>query len=740
MAKVLGRYHIISELGRGGMGVVYKAVDPKLERFIAIKCLSDELSEDEITVTRFLREARNVAALNHPHIAQIFLADEDEGRPYFVMEFIDGESLAERLQRDKRLMPEQALRIIKESAEALKAAHEENIVHRDIKPGNIMIDRRGRAILTDFGIASIVHPDQQPKVSKYIMGTPGYLPPEVMTGQPADHRGDIFALGAVYYEMLAGRRLVPGRDIEDTARTLLASDFPVLADLDDKIDQSTFGVLGRMLAQDPNKRYQDYDALLADLEQAPVEDPVPAPPAAVDTSDEATVVAPSTPGAAAANHGTEPPPTEAVNPSVTPPPQTAGAAPPPSAGKRGGGLGLVIGLAAGLFLLVGAAVASLAFLMPERWDQFTAMAVAPFSGDDEETSAGPDPAPTARMAQSDPSERTGSSPVESEQPVSTELGFVLADSSTTREDAPQPSADELIDQSLESEAPSAVPSFSAASARLSGPDDKPDRDRETSPASDTAQSSEPVAITPPPEFASASPSEGEPAPATAHPDPPADPAAYRAADSAADRTAQRDQAEQLRSADRAETAAVEPEPDQPLVLASIPAERAAESRAAPEPAPRPSPAPSPRPEGVLVVGIGDPVFIDPMVREIEQRLRADGHTVVERGYVSGLSGLIGGAEVDLAGLSSAATAAGARYAVVARAMPSGERQLRYYGRTDTAFIVQFETVTYDLSARQRLDASDLEQIEYTALNATRQARDSIAPQLARISARLGGSD
>ncbi|MCH8476485.1 MAG: protein kinase [Wenzhouxiangella sp.] len=665
MAKVLGRYHIISELGRGGMGVVYKAVDPKLERFIAIKCLSDELSEDEITVTRFLREARNVAALNHPHIAQIFLADEDEGRPYFVMEFIDGESLAERLARDKRLMPEHARRIIIAAAEALKPAHEENIVHRDIKPGNIMIDRRGRAILTDFGIASIVHPDQQPKVSKYIMGTPGYLPPEVMTGQPADHRGDIFALGAVYYEMLTGRRLVPGRDIEDTARTLLASDFPVLADLDEQIDEVTFGVLGRMLAQDPAKRYQDYDSLLADLKQESASPAAAAVrQAAPPTGDEPTRLAES--GRVLASASAEMPPTEAVNPGATAPPATASSAPPSP--RRGGGLGLFFGLAAALFLLGGAAVASLVILMPERFEPVTALFSATSAPEGEapeqaaSESPAPEPFPAAdlelvdRIAMRPSAEEAAQAPDDHQAEDIGDGGHWSSDESA---------AAALAEAEAELEPP-----LSAASALL---------------ADEPGQTAERASTVPP----TASPAD-------------------------------------------APLVVAEPrteEMDQSLAMVRTP-ERPAR-RIEPEVERRPAP-----PGGVLVLGMGDPVFVDPVVREIEEALRADGHDIVERGFVAGLSRLLADSELDLSALSRAAIDAGAGFAVVARAMPAGQRQLHYHGRTDTAYTVQFETVTYDLAARRRIDASELEQIEYTALSATRLARESIARQLPRISAHL----
>ena len=678
MPKVLGRYHIISELGRGGMGVVYKAVDPKLERFIAIKCLSDELSNDELTVTRFLREARNVAALNHPHIAQIFLADEDEGKPYFVMEYVDGESLAERLSRDGRLLPEQARRIVTESAEALKAAHEENIVHRDVKPGNIMIDRRGRSVLTDFGIASIVHPDNQPTTSKYIMGTPGYLPPEVMTGRPADHRGDIFALGAVYYEMLAGKRLVPGHGIEDTARTLLAADFPELGDLDEQLDKSTFGVLGRMLAPDPDKRYQDYDQLLADLRTGPVESAAPARSAQAvpDRSEPATRL--SSQPVASAQPQSEPAITQRVDPAEAGPPSTR-TSPPPAGRSRARRAGL-FGVLVLSVVMVGLGVAKLA---PERWDQVTGL----FGGDQQ--------APLSETASAE-SGRVDALPDDDHQPVVADVGIELAmiddrDRTSERQDlsddapltqqAPGGVDEDRVDGSVATEM-TGEPGLLAASARLVADSESLDE--------------QPATLSAPQEPDSA-------------PERETGPDGLVVAQSPLEAVAE-----------EAGLAVVEPSP----------------ARRASSPQPASQPTPSPVLNGVVVIGVGDGVIVDPMVREIEQALRADGHEIIERGFVSGLSSVTGGSEVDLAGLSRVGTAAGARYAVIARAMPAGQRQLNYYGRSDTSYIVQIETVTYDLVERRRLGASDLEQIEYTALSATRLARNSIAPQLARISQQL----
>ncbi|AKS43142.1 serine/threonine-protein kinase [Wenzhouxiangella marina] len=650
MPKVLGRYHIISELGRGGMGVVYKAVDPKLERFIAIKCLSDELSNDEITVTRFLREARNVAALNHPHIAQIFLADEDEGKPYFVMEFIDGESLADRLERDVRLLPEQARRIITECAQALKAAWEENIVHRDIKPGNIMIDRRGRSVLTDFGIASIVHPDAEQTTSKYIMGTPGYLPPEVITGKPADHRGDIFALGAVYYEMLAGKRLVPGSGLEDTARTLLASDFPELGDLDETLDEKTFGVLGRMLAPDPSKRYQDYDALLADLGvaseiSAQAAPRAPAPPPV----DAPTAVTPA-PAVASAGEPSKVA-TQTIDPTVVQPPITETSVPARSGSKAGLAVFVVlvlVGLAASGFAVVKFA--------PAQIERVTAM--LGLSSDD---------------------------PID--QGEVTVAGSRVNETIDDFQDEPARPLSEPAQTTVAQE----------ADAPVSAPfGQEPDSD----PGLETSEAGEPGSTI---------------------------------ERGLVDQTPI-DTADAVVKSQAAPTESATLAADKPLVVASV--DRRPQTQPVdtmPEPVPV---EPPPPPEGVLVIGQGDGAITDPMVRAIEQALTEDGHALVERGFVPGLAAVLGEAELDLVALAELGVEAGARYAVIARALPAGQRQLNFYGRSDTAYIVQADTVVFDLVERRRVSSTEVEQIEYTALNATQRAQALITPRLARISADL----
>jgi serine/threonine-protein kinase len=688
MPKVLGRYHIISELGRGGMGVVYKAVDPKLERFIAIKCLNEELSSDEITVTRFLREARNVGVLNHPNIAQIFLADEDDGKPYFVMEFVDGESLADRLARDGRLLPEQARRIVTECAQALKAAHEENIVHRDIKPGNIMIDRRGRSVLTDFGIASVVHPDAEQVKSSYIMGTPGYLPPEVMTGLPADHRGDLFALGAVYYEMLAGKRLVPGSGLEDTARTLLAADFPELSDLDETLDEKTFGVLGRMLAPDPDKRYQSYDALLADLGFASAADAASAAPV-----DVATAVAPSPVGDSSPAHApTAKVPTQTIDPTRVEAPTTQSAAPPRSGSKAAllvFALLVLVGLGASGFAVVKFAPAQI-----ERVTSLLGMDT------DDPTRAGE---------------------------ISVAANQIDADADASPTEPPASSPAEQPRAPLESSARSAseleMPSSPLTSEVVMGADlaSAPEpRPTTTRTAGDASLAAAPV--DPEPAMGEAE----DAATAGAAPELTAIDEAARPMTSATEARVD-SVVEQARAGDEGIASAARPvEPFDRVARPSV------------ENAPRaPStPPPPPPPEGILVIGLGDAAITDPMLREIERALREDGHELIERGFVSGLSALTQGDELDLNALSDVALDAGARHVVVARALPAGQRRLNFYGRSDTAFMVQADTITYDLVERRRTGSTAVEQIEYTGLNATQKAQDLIAQRLGAIRADL----
>jgi serine/threonine protein kinase len=203
IGQTVSRYRIVEKMGGGGMGVVYKAEDLTLHRFVALKFLPDSLAphaatEDEPTLARFRREALAASALNHPNICTIYEIGEDAGRPFIVMEFLDGETLAQRIA-GRPLDLDALLPIAIDIADALDAAHAAGVVHRDIKPANILIDPQGRAYLTDFGIA-VVEEDLLRNVTA--AGTLPYMAPEQL-GEgigPVDHRADLYALGVVLYD------------------------------------------------------------------------------------------------------------------------------------------------------------------------------------------------------------------------------------------------------------------------------------------------------------------------------------------------------------------------------------------------------------------------------------------------------------------------------------------------------------------------------------------------------------
>ena len=231
----LGSYEIVALLGAGGMGEVYRARDTKLGREVAIKVLPEAWAFDADRAARFEREAQVLASLNHPHIATLYGTDQSDGRHFLVMELVEGETLAERLQRGP-LPVEDALTIAHQIAEALEAAHEKGIVHRDLKPANVKITPNDQVKVLDFGLAKAMDPVAQgfspaanltnsPTLSMMatqagvILGTAAYMSPEQAQGLAADPRSDVFSFGSVLYEMLTGRQPFQG----DTAAAILAS-------------------------------------------------------------------------------------------------------------------------------------------------------------------------------------------------------------------------------------------------------------------------------------------------------------------------------------------------------------------------------------------------------------------------------------------------------------------------------------------------------------------------------------
>ena len=254
IARLFPQFEIIECLGRGGMGAVYKARQPKLDRFVALKILLPERQGGGQFAERFAREARALARLNHPDIVAVYDFGEVGGYPYLVMEYVDGLSLRQLLQRG-RLAPEEALVIVPKICAALHFAHHLGIVHRDIKPENILLDKSGQVKIADFGIAKILVPGAQDLSltgGKDVVGTPHYMAPEQIE-QPTkvDHRADIFSLGVVFYEMLTGE--LPLGKFQPPSQKV---------QMDVRLDE----VVLHALEKEPERRYQHASDVKCDIE------------------------------------------------------------------------------------------------------------------------------------------------------------------------------------------------------------------------------------------------------------------------------------------------------------------------------------------------------------------------------------------------------------------------------------------------------------------------------------------
>lgn len=272
----LGPYEIQSMLGAGGMGEVYRAHDSRLHRTVAIKVLPSSFSADRDRLQRFAQEARAAAALNHPNILSIFDIGEEQGAPYVVSELLEGETLRERLRKGP-LPTRKVIDFAAQVARGLAAAHEKGIVHRDLKPENLFITTDGRVKILDFGLAKLTLPesssssDEMPTVQAatqtgVVMGTAGYMAPEQVRGKPADHRSDIFAFGAILYEMISGKRAFHGESAADTMSAILKEEVPELSETGRSLPPGLERIVHHCLEKHPSQRFQSAGDLAFDLE------------------------------------------------------------------------------------------------------------------------------------------------------------------------------------------------------------------------------------------------------------------------------------------------------------------------------------------------------------------------------------------------------------------------------------------------------------------------------------------
>jgi serine/threonine protein kinase/class 3 adenylate cyclase len=270
----IGHYRVLDRLGRGGMGEVYMAEDTRLNRHVAIKALPTELASDQESLQRFQREARTVAALDHPNIVTVYSVEEHGGRSYLIMELIEGRSLADMINLDgihHAIFFEIAIAL----ADALSAAHESGVTHRDLKPSNLMVGANNRLKVLDFGLAKVTVPSaddsavsDQLTSSGRVLGTMPYMSPEQVRGKPVDHRSDIFSAGIIFYEMLVGKRPFSGETEADLISTIVRDVPEELSEMRSKMPRELRRIIRRCLEKEPDERYQTADELRQDLEQA----------------------------------------------------------------------------------------------------------------------------------------------------------------------------------------------------------------------------------------------------------------------------------------------------------------------------------------------------------------------------------------------------------------------------------------------------------------------------------------
>ena len=273
IGRTISHYRIVGKLGTGGMGVVYKAKDTRLDREVALKFLSDGMAQDQQALERFRREAKAASALNHPNICTVYDIGEESGKAFIVMEYLDGTVLKDLIGGHPMEL-DRLLEISCEIADALAAAHVKNIIHRDVKPANIFMSEDGHAKVLDFGLAKIAVPDTEESESRTLtvtqpgiaMGTLPYMSPEQLHGRAVDHRTDIYSLGAVLYEMATGQGPFVGSTTAELISSILRDTPKPVSGLRAELPMGLERIIERCLAKQPAERYASVRELRGALE------------------------------------------------------------------------------------------------------------------------------------------------------------------------------------------------------------------------------------------------------------------------------------------------------------------------------------------------------------------------------------------------------------------------------------------------------------------------------------------